>query len=159
MRQSNELPKLLVGFVKEAEERGAAREREMYTKARSNQEKRFLKLSAQVRALADKLSNMARVSALTASHRRAVGVPLDQIQPKKRKPVEASAECIAGVREVFEKYPNSIVLPKNLNIGFGLKNASAACRSLVESGVLEKAGSKGYRLAQRKENGLDETQA
>lgn len=133
--------KLLQKAITEAEERGAAREREKFSMAVN-------RAAEDLKAVAERL--------LVFSLKQDAMASAPKPQPKKRKAVEASEDCVAGVREVFEKYPNSIILPKNLNIGFGLKNASAACRSLVESHVLEKVGTKGYRLAQ-KENGLDET--
>lgn len=129
-------------IIRSIEERGAAREREKYQKS---VDRAVSRIQDGVKLLLDLLEPPAEKP---------------QPQPKKRKAVEASE---ADINLVHEWIANATamgnpVLPKQLkNCGIGIRTIAAACRRLVESHVLEKVGAKGYRLAQRKENGLDET--
>lgn len=140
MKQSKEIE----GYrkmVQEFEERGAARERAKYQNA----------INKAVARIQDGVTGLL---ALLEQPKEKV-----QPQPKKRKAVEANE---ADINLVHEWIANATamgnpVLPKQLkNCGIGIRTIAAACRSLVESRVLEKVGTKGYRLVQRKENGLDE---
>ena len=139
MRQSkHEYDQIIRGI----EDRGAARERAKYQKA----------IDKAIGRIQD------GVAGLLALLEQPQKKPQPQPTPKKRKAVEASADCVQAVLDVFECVPaNTILLPKNMRVDFGPKIKAAACRQLFMAGTLIKVGAKGYRLAQGKENGLDAT--
>ena len=143
MKQSN-LQSTATAWIRSIEETGAAREREKYQKSI---DRAISRIQDGVKLLLDLLEP-----------------PAEKPQTKKRKAVEASEGDIAEVQRAFEHIPGGTVqplLPKNIgnlfNPKMGNRTIALACRVLADRGVLEAVGRKGYRLAPRKENGLDET--
>lgn len=150
LKQSKkQLPALLAEFVKEAREEAAEVERNKYAAE-------IQKLVGGLLAITNKLAALGGVDCTVEVQRNAFAK--EKPQPKKRKAVEASDDQVESVGDVFRSFNNFPVLaPAKIKIpGIGTQTIAAACRSLVQSRVLEKVGTKGYRLAP-KENGLDET--
>lgn len=138
MKQSN-LQSTATAWIRSIEENGAAREREKYQKS---VDRAISRIQGGVKMLLDLLEPPAEKP---------------QPQPKKRKAVEASDTDIQLVREIFDAFEGPMI-PKQIakHTSIGIRRISRACIALSNQGVLD-GGRGGYRLAQRKENGLDET--
>lgn len=150
MKQSKkQLPALLAEFVKEAREEAVAAERE-----KSAAE--IQKLVGGLLAITNRLAALGGVDCTVDVQRNAFAK--EKPVAKKRKAVEASEDCVKAVMDIFEYAgPDKILLPKNIDAGFSNRIVSAACRKLALNHILQKVGTKGYRLVTPKENGLDET--
>lgn len=138
-------------LIRSIEERGFQRARERFAKGRSNLDKRIVKVLDEMATIRAKLAELDGAELVA-----------EKPQPKKRKPVEASEMDLKLVQDAFKGLPDHkiVLLPKNIgnlfNPPIGLKRLSAGCRGLVDRGVLEAVGRKGYRLITGKEDGLDE---
>ena len=146
MKQSkDEFAKKLMEMAEAYKDVGAALEREKYQKRDEMMAGMLLRVAQE----------------LLGRHGGSVNILLNRddapvkSQPKKRKAVEASNTDVRCIREIFEQsITGTILQPKNIKgTGIGTRTIAAACRSLVESHVLEKVGAKGYRLKKSQENG------
>ena len=153
MKQSNwldDFTEMYRKLFKEAEERGAARERERYFATIGT-------IAGELKKLTDRMT--ALMLKMEAKSEAAGPRP----QPKKRKVVVASEESLDEMRKAMTALHEStqgrgVFKPLQVNKALGISTILAGryMGILTNRGILEKVGAKGYRLAQRKENGLDE---